>query len=250
MRKNRVLTQISKIDSEGHKGWLQTQSTLTMYFRYKDVSKTKLTKHNSIELIVPPIGEEKQGLAPKSPKETMKAKLRPNQINKWHKSVNIMYISTHTKLKHAFMCKVRSLLLQLLLLGCFGHKGWLKTLSTLTMYLMYNDVNKTKLTKHNSIELIIPPISEEKQGFTPKSPKETVKAKLRPNQINKWHKSVNIKYISTHTKLKHAYMCKLSSLLLLLSCSAALQNHNFSCQIVGVRSGKQTQADVIFFTSF
>ena len=99
MRKNRVLTQISKIDSEGHKGWLQTQSTLTMYFRFKDVSKTKLTKHNSIELIVPPIGEEKQGLAPKSPKETMKAKLRPNQINKWHKSVNIKYISTHTKLK-------------------------------------------------------------------------------------------------------------------------------------------------------
>ena len=131
-----------------------------------------------------------------------------------------------------------------------GHKGWLQTQSTLNMYFKYKDVSKTKLTKHNSIELIVPPIGEEKQGLAPKSPKETMKAKLRPIQINKWHKSVNIKYISTHTKLKHAYMCKLSSLLLLLSCSAALQNHNFSCQIVGVRSGKQTQADVIFFTSF
>ena len=50
------------------------------------------------------------------------------------------------------------------------------------MYFMYKDVSKTKLTKHNSIELIIPPIVEEKQGFTPKSQKETVKAELRPNQ--------------------------------------------------------------------
>ena len=32
---------------------------------------------------------------------------------------------------------------------------------------MYKDASKTKLTKHNSIELIIPPIGEEKLGFTP-----------------------------------------------------------------------------------
>ena len=33
---------------------------------------------------------------------------------------------------------------------------------------MYKDASKTKLTKHNSIELIIPPVGEEKLGFTPK----------------------------------------------------------------------------------
>ena len=33
---------------------------------------------------------------------------------------------------------------------------------------MCKDDSKTKLTKDNSIELIIPPIGEEKLGFTPK----------------------------------------------------------------------------------
>ena len=45
---------------------------------------------------------------------------------------------------------------------------------------MYKNVSKTKLTKHNSIELIIPPIGEEKQGFTPSEGR--VKAKSIENK--------------------------------------------------------------------
>ena len=61
---------------------LQSVSTLIMYFMYK-----QLTKHNSNELIIPPIGEEKQGSHPNLQKR-MKAclaikagcKAKPNQL--------------------------------------------------------------------------------------------------------------------------------------------------------------------------
>ena len=82
----------------------------TVYFMYKDVSKTELTKHNSFELIIPPVGEEKQGFTPKSQGDS-EGRIKAKQKNNWHKSVNIMYISTNTKLnihlcvkEEAFYC--------------------------------------------------------------------------------------------------------------------------------------------------